>query len=75
LLNQLEQITNQLLEAAIEEQWSVDRKQVDAYFQQARNASSEKKHPEAIRAYALGISFLMDQLRNGRKNTDSTVEP
>lgn len=74
LLDQLEHITNQLLEAAIEEQWSVDRKRVDALFQQARNASKEKKHPEAIRAYAIGISFLMEQLRNSRKGGDSAVD-
>ncbi len=74
LLDQLEHITNQLLEAAIEEQWAVDRRRVDALFQQARNASKEKKQPDAIRAYATGISFLMEQLRTSRKGGDSKVD-
>lgn len=75
LVGQLEQITNQLLEAAIVEQWAVDRARVDNLFQQARNASKERKNSEAIRAYALGITFLMEQLRGGRKSGDSIIDP
>ena len=74
LLAQLEQITNQLCEAAVEEQWAIDRKRLDSLFQQARAAANGKKQPEAIRAYASGISFLMEQLRNSRKGSDSSVD-
>ncbi len=74
LLSQLEHITNQLCEAAVEEQWTVDRKRLDSLFQQARTAAREKKQPEAIRAYASGISFLMEHLRNSRKGSDSAVD-
>jgi protein phosphatase len=74
LVNQLEQITNQLLEAAIEEQWTVDREQVDRLFQQARNAAKEKKQSESVRSYALGISLLMEQLRRQRKPSDSSID-
>jgi protein phosphatase len=74
VIEQLEQITNQLCEAALEEQWAVDRKRLDSFFQQARDAARENRQSDAIRAYALGISFLMEQLRNRRKSADSTVD-
>lgn len=74
LLGQLENITNQLLEAAIEEQWAVDRKRVDELFQKARSESKQNHQAEAIRAYANGIRFLMEQLRHSRNVNDSVVD-
>jgi protein phosphatase len=74
LLEQLELITNQLCEAAVEEQWKVDQRHLDQIFLKARTAARDGENAEAIRGYAAGISFLMNQLRSSRRTTDSAVD-
>ena len=75
LLEQLDLITSQLREAAIEENWSIDRQKLDTLIGSARTAATRKQESTAIRQFALSISFLMDQLRAQQPNpNDSNID-
>jgi protein phosphatase len=74
LLEQLDIVTSQLREAAIEENWQIDLAKLDAFIQQARAAAARKQESDAIRQFACSISFLMEQLRGKDRASDSNID-
>ncbi len=60
----LKKITDELIAAAKKQNWKIDYKTLDAHLTKAEQATQKGTAPEAVKAYARCISFLMDQLRN-----------
>ena len=58
--DQLSKITSQLVDVAKKQNWKIDNDKL----QQQRDVAQSASGPDAVRAYARCISFLMDQLRN-----------
>ena len=57
---QLSKITAQLVEVAQQQNWKIDNEKLQEHLNAAKSAAG----PDAVRAHARCISFLMDQLRN-----------
>ncbi len=74
LLEQLDLITSRLREAAIEENWPIDRNRLDTLIGAARTAAADRQETDAIRQFARSISFLMEQLRARRSPRDSQID-
>jgi len=58
------QVAGKLREAAIDEQWQVDWNRFNAYQERAQQASLKSNWMQAVREYALAISFMMDEIRH-----------
>jgi len=58
------QLAQQLRQAAKEEHWTLDWGRFNAYSEQAQTALQKKQFAEAVRQYALAITFMMNEIRN-----------
>jgi PPM family protein phosphatase len=66
LVSELSSLTEQLRQAAVEEQWSVDWDQFNAHNMEGKQALQAKDFPRAVRQYATALRFMMNELRNQR---------
>ena len=57
------QMAQQLRDAAKDEHWTLDWSRFNAYGEQAQTALASRDFKNAIRQYALAISFMMSEIR------------
>jgi protein phosphatase len=69
-VGQLGDIVQQLRDAAIREDWTVDWQQFDALPDQAAAASQAGDHARAVRKYCQAISFMMTELKHQHGGND-----
>ena len=75
-LSKLSRIVQELRDAAVDRDWSVDWEAFERLCQRADDASRRNQASEAVREYARAVSFIMNELRsqNARKASDSTID-
>jgi len=66
-VERLVDLTHQLRDAAIREEWKVDWPRFNTHHDQAVAAAVAGDYPQAIRQHCHAISFMMAELRNQRR--------
>ena len=76
-VTQLDELAAELKEAANQAEWKIDFAQFDSFRDSARLATQQRDFRNAVRQYGLGISHIMEQLRQRRQKqkATSTIEP
>ena len=72
-LVEFNQLLAQLREASREQHWLIDWPRLESHLSAAATARGSNNLPAATRQTALAISFLMDQIRQQRKNSRRTI--
>jgi serine/threonine protein phosphatase PrpC len=62
-------MVHQLRESAVQQNWTIDWRTADAGIEKATAARNAGKFGEAVRHYALALSFLMAEIRKQRQLT------
>jgi protein phosphatase len=70
-VERLVDITHQLRDAAIQEDWSVDWGRFNAHHDRAVSAAMASNFVEAVREHCCAISFMMSELRRQRSRQPS----
>jgi protein phosphatase len=65
-VERLVEVTHQLRDAAVQEQWVVDWSRFNAHHDRAVAATMAADYAEAVRQYCHAVSFMMAELRNQR---------
>ena len=65
-VERLVDVTHQLRDAAIQEEWVLDWSRFNAHHDRAMAAAVAADYPEAVRQHCHAISFMMAELRNQR---------
>jgi protein phosphatase len=72
-LDKMQRLIDELAEAVTESGWQVDWKRFEAFRDQAQASLAKSDNESALRAYARGVSFLLQEIRQQQKGDDSAV--
>ncbi|HEV7280477.1 MAG TPA: PP2C family serine/threonine-protein phosphatase [Pirellulaceae bacterium] len=73
-LDKMQRLIDELAEAVTESGWQVDWKRFEDFREQAQASLAKNDHGSALRAYARGVSFLLQEIRQQQnKGDDSAV--
>lgn len=73
-LDKMQRLIDELAEAVTELGWQVDWKRFEEFREQAQASLARSDHGGALRAYARGVSFLLQEIRQQQnKGDDSAV--
>ena len=67
-VDRISQIVEQLREAAVEEDWTVDWDRFNSLLDQAAASGKAANYAEAVRQYCQAISFMVEQLKLQRNS-------
>lgn len=76
LVQRLRNTMEELRQAAIEEDWTINWPPIDRHCQAAEHAAKARDHQKSLREYSQAISYTMQELREQRrkKKSDSTID-
>lgn len=67
IVSKLATLVNQLRESAVQQNWTVDWKRYEDFVKRAQAARGTEDFSQAVRQYALALSFLMAEIRKQRQ--------
>jgi protein phosphatase len=76
VVQRLHETMEELRQAAIDEDWTIDWPPIERHCQTAEHAAKAREYQKAIQAYSHAISYTMKELREQRKKrkSDSTID-